>query len=118
MSCANKECFFLHAKILHFYLKSASFQFCEQVTLSAKDQFTFQKGDTIGFTWTAKGVISYEASVGAPYCHGTVAPTSEGSSVNLKVDTSYSNRIYSFQALFQPANNTGYYGTTSFVNYL
>ena len=77
---------------------------------SENNQFTFQKGDTIGFTWTDTGVISFEGSFGNQYCESNVAPTTEGSVVVLVDNRGEGNRIYSIQALYRPTNTTGYYG--------
>ena len=77
--------------------------------LSEAEKYTFQKGDTIGFTWTELGVIAYEDSWGSPYCENNVAPTTEGTIVSL-IANRYGNRVYSLKALYKPTSTTGFYG--------
>ena len=84
------------------------------MTLPLSDRFTFQKGDTIGFTWTAYGVILYEGQTNFFYCEDNIAPSTEGAQVTL-VANRYGNRLYSIQALYNPTSGAGYYGMYSYI---
>lgn len=80
-----------------------------QYILSPSEQFQYQAGDTLGFTWTKLGAIVYEDTIGPQYCEDNQAVTTEGSTITL-VAKRYSNRVYSAQALYRPISSTGYYG--------
>ena len=70
---------------------------------TGSDQANFQVGDTIGFTWTNYGSISYETSTGDyNYCEGETVQPAVGSAITLKAGR-YGNRFYSIQALYTPA---------------
>lgn len=74
-----------------------------QYQLSSGDQVSFQEGDTIGFSWTTGGVITYDVASANDYlyCENNVAPPSVGTSFKL-IAGRYGNRLYSIRALYTP----------------
>ena len=68
---------------------------------TGSQQIDFQAGDTIGFTWTQNGVITYENIADFPYCEDSVSAPALNSDFTL-VAGRYGNRIYALEAFYNP----------------
>ena len=73
-----------------------------QISFTGSDQADFLAGDTIGFTWTRNGPVSFEGSDEFNYCEDSVGQPAVGSQISLRSGQN-GNRVYSFQAITRPA---------------
>ncbi len=78
-----------------------------QIRLATTEQFNFQAKDTIGFTWSNYGTVSYNDVSGYNYCEDSVGQPAVGGTLSL-VGGRYGSRLYSFEAVYME-NGPGVY---------
>lgn len=71
-----------------------------QIILDKNEQYNFQAGDTIGFTWTNFGVVTYNDVNGYNYCEDNVGQPAVGATLSLYGGRGYGSRVYSFEAVY------------------
>jgi hypothetical protein len=75
-----------------------------QYSVPEDQRIKVQPGDTVGFTWTKFGLVTYNAVTPFQYCEDNKSPPAVGSTITL-IDGRYGNRAYSFQAFITPSDS-------------
>lgn len=77
-----------------------------QYSVPVDQRIQVQANDTVGFTWTKLGLVTYNDVTPYQYCEDNQSPPAVGSTITL-VDRRYGNRAYSFQAFITPSDSNG-----------